>query len=186
MYFSQENTSMTQPFLAICLDCGDTLVDEGTEIRDENGIVVYAGLIPGAADMVRALKARGRRIALVADGYQASFQNILGGYGLYDLFDARAISDQLGVEKPHPAMFHAALEQLDIPREQYARVMMVGNNLERDIAGANALGITSVWIDWAPRRSKIPANPLEVPHHTIKNPLELLELLDRLEEAVRI
>jgi len=172
---------MSEKFLAICLDSGDTLVDEATEIRDENGIVIQAGLIPGAAEMVRALKARGRRLALVADGFQSSFFNILGGYGLYDLFDACAISDQLGVEKPHPLMFHAAMRQLGIPREQYSRVMMVGNNLERDISGANALGITSVWIDWAPRRSKVPASAIEVPAYTIKTPFELLGLLERLE-----
>lgn len=172
---------MPEKFLAIFLDSGDTLVDEGTEIFNENGIVVQAGLIPGAAEMVRALKARGRRLALVADGYTTSFENILGGYGLLQLFDARAISEQLGVEKPHPAMFQSALEQLGIPGDQRGRVMMVGNNLERDISGANALGITTVWIDWAPRRSKIPANDLEVPTYTIKTPLELLDLLERVE-----
>ena len=62
---------------------------------------------------------------------------------------------------------------------------MVGNNLERDIAGANALGLISVWLDWAPRRSKTPADALEVPDYTIKSPLELLGVLDRLENGAQ-
>jgi putative hydrolase of the HAD superfamily len=173
---------MPEKFLAILLDSGDTLVDEATEIRDASGIVIQASLIPGAVEMVRALKARGYRLGLVADGFKVSFENILGGFGLYDLFDARAISDQVGVEKPHPLMFHTALEQLGIPAQEYGRVMMVGNHLARDIHGANALGIVSVWLDWSPRRPKTPACDLETPRYTIKAPLELLALLDRLED----
>ena len=62
-----------------------------------------------------------------------------------------------------------------------AQVVMVGNNLRRDIAGAKALGLTTVWIDWAPRRRKVPRTPDEHPDHTIAEPLELLAVLERLE-----
>lgn len=60
-------------FLAICLDSGDTLVDEGTEIKDEQEVVLQAELIPGAAELLHALKARGYPVALVADGPAGSF-----------------------------------------------------------------------------------------------------------------
>jgi putative hydrolase of the HAD superfamily len=58
---------------------------------------------------------------------------------------------------------------------------MVGNHLERDIKGANRVGMLSVWLDWAPRRSKVPADADEVPRFTIKQPLDLLGVIDRLE-----
>ena len=58
---------------------------------------------------------------------------------------------------------------------------MVGNNLERDIKGANQLGLISVWLNWSPRRSKIPADASEVPQYTIKLPLELLTIIDQIE-----
>jgi putative hydrolase of the HAD superfamily len=60
----------------------------------------------------------------------------------------------------------------------------VGNNLERDVKGANALGLISVWLDWAPRRSKTPADESEVPRHTIKRPLELLNVIDSIEREL--
>ena len=63
---------------------------------------------------------------------------------------------------------------------------MVGNHLGRDIKGANALGLTSVWLDWAPRRAKAPADATEQPDFTIKTPLELLELIDRIEGGARL
>jgi HAD superfamily hydrolase (TIGR01549 family) len=174
---------MERKILAVCLDCGDTLVDEATEVKNELGESQSAELIPGAAEMMQALKEKGYRLALVADGPAATFSNNLGPFGLYDLFEVYAISGHLGCEKPDARMFHHAMAQLGIGTQDYGRVVMVGNNLSRDIAGANVLGMISVWLDWGPRRSKIPANAGEVPTHTIKNPYELVALLDQLEES---
>jgi HAD superfamily hydrolase (TIGR01549 family) len=167
--------------LAILLDSGDTLVDEGTEIKDEDDVTQTAELIPGAKETVQKLKQAGYPLALVADGPLGTFQNVLGFHGLMGLFDALAVSQIVGVEKPDPRMFTVALEQLGIAPADYARVLMVGNNLERDIKGANALGITSVWLDWAPRRSKVPADESEVPNYTIKTPIALVNLVRRIE-----
>jgi putative hydrolase of the HAD superfamily len=167
--------------VAVCLDCGDTLVDEATELKDENDTSLGAQLIPGAGDMVRELKRRGYKLALVADGPAATFRNNLGPSGLYDLFDARAISEEIGVTKPGAGIFLHALDKLGISRADYGRVVMVGNHLARDIKGANALGLISVWLDWAPRRPKVPEDESEIPSYTIKTPLDLLTLLDDLE-----
>ncbi len=169
--------------VAICLDCGDTLVDEATEVKTPDGVSLRADLIPGAAELLHILKERGYPLALVADGPSKTFINNLHPYGLYDLFDVYAISEQVGVDKPHPKLFHEALRQLQVEPERYDRVLMVGNNLERDIKGANQVGLISVWLDWAPRRSKIPVDASEVPQFTIKQPLELLSIIDQLEQG---
>jgi len=174
----------SQNLLAICIDSGDTLVDEATEVKDAEQVVLRAELIPGAAELLHTLKAWGYRLALVADGPVGSFQNIYTQHNLLHLFDVFAISGAVGVEKPDARMFHAALEQLHIAPEAYPRTLMLGNNLERDIKGANALGIISVWIDWAPRRSKIPADGSEVPQYTVKSPLELLNVIGQIEEKL--
>lgn len=174
---------MSKKILAICLDCGDTLVDEATEEK-EGEVSLRADLIPGADDLMHELKQRGYPLALVADGPTATFENNLNPYGLYTLFDVYAISEELKVSKPHPKMFQHALDQLDIPGEEYGRVVMVGNNLERDIKGANDLGIISVWLDWSPRRSKVPADASEEPQYTIKNPLDLIAIIDSLENSL--
>jgi HAD superfamily hydrolase (TIGR01549 family) len=167
--------------LAICLDCGDTLADERTEIKDPNGVTQTADLIPGAADMVRAIKKLGYPLALVADGPTGTFQNILTQHQLYTCFDVFAISEQVGVLKPDAKMFTTALDQLGIAKKDYARVIMVGNNLERDIKGANALGLISVFLSWSNKRTHIPADETEIPQHTIQTPIELLSLIDKLE-----
>lgn len=171
--------------LAVCLDCGDTIVDEATEIKDARGVVQQAELIPGAAQMVRDIKAAGYPLALVADGPVGTFSNVLTHYALFDLFDVHAISETVGVDKPDASMFRHALDGLNIAEADYGRVVMVGNNLSRDIKGANALGIMSVWLSWSPRRSRIPADDLEVPRFTIQSPAELLPLLAQIEADER-
>ena len=169
------------PKHTILLDCGDTIVDEATEEKDERGATQRAELIPGAADTVRELVSKGYRIGLVADGYTDTFKNALGQHGLFDLFEVMAISEEVGVSKPDPLMFTTALDAMKIDRADYHRVVMVGNNLGRDIKGANDLGLVSVWLRWSPRRSKTPADATEVPAYTIDRPADLLELMDRLE-----
>jgi putative hydrolase of the HAD superfamily len=172
---------MSRYILAVCFDSGDTIIDEATEIKNEAGVTQSVDLIPGAAEMLRELNRRGYKLALVSDGPGGKENNSLWHHGLWDLFDVHAMSGDVGVSKPDPGIFQYVLDHLDIPKESYGRVMMVGNHLTRDVKGANQLGLMSVWIDWSPRRSKIPADALEVPNYTIKAPEELIPLIERLE-----
>ena len=178
------DTGAQHQLLAICFDCGDTLADEGSEVKDAHGATLHADLIPGAAEVIRELKCLGYTLALVADGPTATFTNILTQHDLYNAFDAFAISAEVGVEKPDSRIFIHALDQLGIRRKDYGRVVMVGNNLTRDVKGANALGLISVWLDWAPRRSKTPADASEVPQYTIKTLGALLPLIQKLYKAI--
>jgi HAD superfamily hydrolase (TIGR01549 family) len=168
--------------LAICFDFGDTLVDEGTEVKNERQVTLQGDLIPGACQMLSELHARGYRLAIVSDGPVGSVDNVLRDHNLLVPFDAFAISEVLGVEKPNPRMFSHALDQLGIAPVDYGRTIMVGNNLSRDVKGANELGMVSVFLDWSPRYPKTPIDASEVPTHTIKMPLDLLSLVERLEE----
>jgi putative hydrolase of the HAD superfamily len=173
---------LKQHILAICFDFGDTLVDEATEVKDERQVTLRGDLIPGADQMLRNLHARGYRLAIVSDGPVGNVENVFRDCDLLDLFDVYAISESLGVEKPDPRMFLHALDRLGIAPEDYARTIMVGNNLSRDVKGANKLGMVSVFLDWSPRYPKLPTDATEVPSHTIKMPLDLLPLVEYLEE----
>ena len=42
--------------LILFTDSGDTIIDEGTQIFDERGIVTRAEFIPGAGEVIRQLK----------------------------------------------------------------------------------------------------------------------------------
>ncbi|MCI3927679.1 HAD family hydrolase [Paenibacillus sp. TRM 82003] len=183
-YGMNENGMAAEKRLIVFLDSGDTIIDEGTEVRDEHDIVVRADVIPGADEMVKTLKARGYTISLVADGYALSFQNMFRQHGIYDCFDAFITSEHVRASKPSPRMFKAAMGALDLEPADAGRIVMVGNNLSRDIRGANALGLTSVHLDWTPRYPRTPADESERPDYVIHEPLELLELVERLNAAL--
>ncbi len=170
--------------LAGCFDFGDTLADEASEVKDDTLTTLQAELIPGAGELLRELKRRGYQLALVADGRPGTYSNVLRQHSVHDLFDAFSISEEVGVEKPDERMFATALDALGIDKTDYERTVMVGNRLDRDVGGANELGMISVWIDWSGRYASAPQHDVEVPDHTIHMPMELLEVMEELERIV--
>ena len=168
--------------LIIFTDSGDTIIDEGTQVYDDRGIVLEAECIPGAGEVLRQLHDEGFTIALVADGEWESFRNVYRKNGLGGCFDAWVVSEVVGQQKPAPIMFETAFEKLQLTDADRSRVVMIGNNLKKDIAGANRQGLTSVWLDWSPRYFHRVEEPDWQPDYTVKTPAELIPLLHSLEE----
>ncbi len=95
---------------------------------------------------LKELQRRGFQLGIVTNRHWggASFQEDLQTLGLRDYFDPRhmAISIDLGIRKPNPAIFLHVLHALDIPPQEAA---MVGDSLRSDILGAQLLGIFTIW-----------------------------------------
>ena len=172
--------------IVIFIDSGDTIVDESTEVYDENGeLVIKADLIPGAKEMLITLKEKGYTIIMVADGYRQSFINVHTLHEVYDYYDGCIYSEDIGVCKPDSKMFEAALKIAGLTKDDCFRVVMVGNNLSRDIKGANEMNMISVHIDWTPRYPKRPSNHSEIPDYVIHKPIELIELVEKLNDDIQ-
>jgi FMN phosphatase YigB (HAD superfamily) len=165
---------------AILFDLGDVIMREETEVRDADGNTTSAGLVAGMGVTLRDIKEHGYALGLVADTRSKTAWNVLHQHGLYDLFDAFAISEQVGCEKPDPRIFCSALDALKIAPADYARVVMVGNNLIRDVRGANRLGLISVWFHWNERYLADP-NFVDTPTYEAHTARELADLIDQIE-----
>lgn len=175
---------MQKKELIVFIDSGDTLVDESTEVRDEKGVVLEAELFPGAKETLQTLHKAGYRIALVADGLEVSFRNIYRQHGLEDCFEVRAISEIVGAEKPSPLMFLSAMEQMQLGEKDKKRIVMIGNNLERDIRGANEMGFWSILAGYSPRYRMEPECPEEEPDFVAKEPSQIMELVEEIERKL--
>lgn len=176
---------MTGQKLVIFTDIGDTIIDESTEVRKvEKGVVYHASCIPGAKETMISLFESGHTIAMVADGLKESFHNTMEENRLSYIFSTKVISEEFGVEKPDPILFQAAMDRLGLTDADKRRIIMVGNNVERDIAGAKRFGIRSVQLVWSDRHPFEPTCPDEVPDYTINYPHELLELVAKLEQEL--
>ena len=171
--------------LILFTDSGDTIIDEGTQIFDERGIVTRAEFIPGAGEVLRQLKEEGYRIALVADGEWESFQNVYRENGLGYCFEEWIVSEVVGEQKPARSMFDTAMEAMKLTEADKPFIVMIGNNLKKDVAGANRYGITSVWLDWSPRYFHSVEEPDWQPDYIVKTPEELKRLIGELEEKCR-
>jgi putative hydrolase of the HAD superfamily len=170
------------PLRAVLFDLGDVIMHEETEEKVDD-VTQRADLHPGMGDLVRRLHARGLPLGLVADTSVGTYRNVLNQHGLFDCFDVFAISDQLGVVKPDRRMFVHALDGLGIPEAAWGDVAMVGNNLARDIRGANALGLISVWLVWNQRYPTSPADDAEQPRFQVSTAADLEDLLMALRDG---
>lgn len=167
--------------LIIFTDIGDTIVDETTEVRAPGTeLVERAACIPGAIETMRRLYDEGFVIVMVADGLVRSFQNTMTQNGLADIFSAWIISEQVGEHKPSPKMFQTAMDALHLTEQDKRRIIMVGNNVRRDILGANLFGIRSVLLTWS-KRYPYPIEDGMEPVYRIAEPSELIDLAYRLE-----
>ena len=168
--------------LIIFTDSGDTIIDESTQVYDDQETVLRADFIPGAGEVLKQLKDEGYRIALVADGTWESFQNVYRENGLGYCFEEWIVSEVVGEQKPARSMFDTAMEKMGLTDADKPFIVMIGNNLKKDVAGANRYGITSVWLDWSPRYFHTVEEPDWQPDYTVKTPEELKALIEELEK----
>jgi putative hydrolase of the HAD superfamily len=101
-------------------------------------------LPPATADVLRALRAEGWRMVVLTNGrprVQRSKVFALGIHAFVD--DVIYAEEQAPGGKPSPAAFRAALKRLSLPAR---RCVCVGDDPVRDIGGARALGISTVWV----------------------------------------
>jgi putative hydrolase of the HAD superfamily len=72
------------------------------------------------------------------------------------------------------------MQAMHLTEADKPRIIMVGNNVERDIRGANRFGIRSVLMDWSKRRPFDAELPEDKPDYVIHEPSELFALCERL------
>jgi HAD superfamily hydrolase (TIGR01509 family) len=97
---------------------------------------------PFAVDVVpvlRAISAHGIRVGVVSD-IHFDLRPVFARAGLGGLVDAFVLSFEVGVQKPDPAIFRAALDALGTPP---VGTLMVGDRLGPD-GGAHALGMPTL------------------------------------------
>ena len=126
---------------------------------------------PDVGPALAALQGR-YPLAIITNGFGDTQREKLAVLDLASYFPLVLCSGELGAGKPDPAIFHLALDKLNIAPGE---AMHVGDSLTTDVAGAKAAGITAVWLNRAgvPR----PADTT-VPDHEISSLLELEALLD--------
>jgi putative hydrolase of the HAD superfamily len=109
------------------------------------GVPAASRPTPGAAALLARLRALPDRprLAIVTNGEGDIQRAKVRAAGLDLLVDAVAVSSDVGVHKPAPDVFLAALNALDVAP---ADAGMVGDHPVNDVLGAVRLGIRAAWL----------------------------------------
>jgi putative hydrolase of the HAD superfamily len=137
----------------------------------------YANILDGALDFfpnaentLKELVKKRVKLALLTNGAGEAQQAKIQRFKLGRYFSICLIEGELGYGKPDQRFFKMALDELGVKANQ---AWMVGDDLERDITGAQAAEIFSVWHDYG--KAGLPASSTVKPDRIINNLAELLK-----------
>ncbi len=99
--------------------------------------------------------------------------------GLTPYIDFLVTSEEAGIEKPHPSIFLLALNKVDILP---SHAIMIGDNPEKDIEGANAVGIDTILITSRSKEYSNMSEDYKKPNYVIKEIPEVLAILKKIKE----
>jgi FMN phosphatase YigB (HAD superfamily) len=120
---------------------------DGTADRSRGGRAAARFMAEAAANFDRNrpfLKKLAERYRLgIVSNFYGNLEAVCAGAGLAPFFGAVADSNRVGIEKPDPAIFQAALRPL---QADPATTLFIGDSLRRDREGARRVGMDFVWI----------------------------------------
>lgn len=158
----------------------DRDVEECVELYRSYQVTFYKKLIhmfPGTQELVRELKARGQKVAIVTSRLRPTTMDGLDKYDLCDVFDCIVTADDTSKHKPDPEPVLIALQKLGSSPEES---LMVGDTMFDIGCGQNA-GVKTVLVNWA-MAADVQQNMSQFsPDYRIDRPEELLEIIDRAE-----
>lgn len=117
---------------------------------------------PGARRALRALARRGLALGVVSNSMRtpgAVLRRVLERHGLLASFTCCTFSDEVGVRKPAPEIFHLTLARLGVAPEE---AVHVGDDPVLDVQGARNAGMRVVRVG-APRAAGEPEPDLLIP-----------------------
>ena len=100
-------------------------------------------LVPGTMELLDYLKPK-YHLHLITNGFQEIQHIKLSGSGMEPYFETLTVSEEVGVKKPNPEIFHYALNKAHANAEES---LMIGDEMAVDIDGARAAGIDTVFFN---------------------------------------
>ena len=100
-------------------------------------------LIPGAIELLEYLHPR-YEMFILSNGFQELQSQKMATTGLSKYFKRLILSDEIGINKPNPELFHYALEVSGARKESS---IMIGDMFETDIVGAANIGLDQIFVN---------------------------------------
>ncbi|WP_373057141.1 YjjG family noncanonical pyrimidine nucleotidase [Zunongwangia sp. H14] len=101
-------------------------------------------LLQGTIEMLEYLKPN-YRMHIITNGFEEVQRKKMTTSGIFNYFDTITTSEEAGVKKPHSGIFEKALAKSSAIAENS---VMIGDNYEADIIGAEKAGLQSIYFDY--------------------------------------
>ena len=124
------------------LELEPALIERVMELEQEGWLnSVHVG--PDVVPTLETLRGHGLRLGIVSNAAYLPrlMKQQVAALGLADYFDAMTFSSEVGVRKPHPAIYADALDKL---AADPARTLFVGDRVREDVQGPQAQGMRAV------------------------------------------
>lgn len=109
-------------------------------------------LFKGAIPILDYLKTN-YSLHIITNGFNDVQHKKLENSGIKKYFSTITTSEEVGVKKPNPLIFHSALEKAKTPA---ISSLMIGDTFEADILGAEAVGMQTIYYNY--RKERIPSH----------------------------
>ena len=103
----------------------------------------YIRLYPGVTEALKKLRQDGYRLWLLSNAQRVFTAYELNHLGLAPYFDGLYLSSDFACRKPDIRFFSALLEEQHLKKEN---CLMIGNDLDTDIAGAKNAGLATLYM----------------------------------------
>ena len=100
-------------------------------------------LVPGTMELLEYLKPK-YHLHLITNGFQEVQDTKLTLSGMKPYFETLTVSEEVGVKKPNPEIFHYALRKANATAEES---LMIGDEIAVDIDGARAAGMDTLFFN---------------------------------------
>ncbi|MBO0321705.1 YjjG family noncanonical pyrimidine nucleotidase [Muricauda sp. CAU 1633] len=100
----------------------------------------FTYLVPNAVEVLEYLSPK-YRLHIITNGFQVVQEKKMIGSNIHRYFEQIVNSEMAGVKKPHPYIFELALTKANVDPKN---TIMVGDSLEADILGAQAMGMQTI------------------------------------------
>ncbi|MGW3326898.1 HAD family hydrolase [Streptomyces virginiae] len=109
----------------------------------DRGGADHVVLTDAARDALSRAPADGWTCVIVTNGSTVQQEAKIFRSGLDRLVQGWVVSEKVGCKKPDPKIFHAAADAVGVPLDG---AWIIGDSAHADIAGADALGLRSIWV----------------------------------------
>jgi HAD superfamily hydrolase (TIGR01509 family) len=110
-------------------------------VKEADPLMAEVALLPGARQLIKAIRGRGRRVVLASSGKPHHVDHALDLLDVRDIVDGWTTSEDVESTKPAPDLLHVALERIGEPAD--APSVVVGDSVF-DVEAARNAGMPAI------------------------------------------